>query len=123
MVRGVYAAHFYVLFLHRRECLDKREMTEAAISIISQLCLMSTQSKDLAYVTRLIAKLSEEAHEKLQRCCELFVNYKDILSNTERDIIESSVRRDINRERGVLDEDEDIDYDSEEMRYSKVILY
>ena len=98
-------------------------MTEAAISIISQLCHMVSQSKDQVYAKRLLAKLGEETQEKLQRCCELFLTYKEILSNTERDIIESSLRRDINRERGIIDEDEDdIDYDSEETRYLKVRL-
>lgn len=96
-------------------------MIEVAISIISQLCHMVSQSKEQIYPVRLFSKLSEEEHEKLQRCCELFLHYKDILSNTERDIIESSLRRDLNKERGAIDEDEDdIDYDSEEMRYAKV---
>ena len=100
---------------------EKRTMTEAVLSIVCQLCHIVPQSKNTIYTTRLTAKLTEEEYEKLQRCCELFLHYKEMLEGTERDIVESSLRRDINRERGLAAEDDDeLDYDSEEMRYSKV---
>jgi beta-catenin-like protein 1 len=97
----------------------KRELTEAAVSIISQLCHVVSQSKDAIFATRLFAKLAETEYEKLQRCSELFLQYWEVLQGAERDIVESSLRRDINRDRGNDDDDDYDDMDTSEARYAK----
>jgi hypothetical protein len=102
--------------LKRKGSGEKRNIEESAISIVAQLCtLLCAPVSEKHYAQRLLNKLAEKEHEKLERCAELHGKYTRALLRTEARLEEEGAAV---RERG--DEDEIEEFENEDTLYSKV---
>lgn len=82
--------------LKRKGTGEKRNLEESALSIVAQLITLLGQTAEKDYSARLLNKLVEREHEKLERCVELYGQYTRQLQHTEvqieatREALESS---------------------------------
>lgn len=97
----------------KKGALAKREIEEAVVAIVSQLCLQLFDSRERDCASRLLLKLTENDYEKLDRCSELFAKYSEQLKATEARIearrreLEASVDDEEELEELLEEEDED----------------
>ena len=65
---------------------SSQEIEETAIGLISQLVteVHDSLTDDACY--RLLIKFTENEREKLERCCELFIKYFNVLKETEKSL-------------------------------------
>ena len=75
----------------------KQELEQTAVSILSELssCLVLNPENESmrSILLRLMSKFSENEQEKLERCMDLYVKYKQEVKDTEQEI--ALLRRDI----------------------------
>ena len=65
---------------------DRRSLEENAVSIVAQLCTLLGDSQTHDYSPRLLSKLTEREHEKLERCVELLARCVRQLRRTDEQI-------------------------------------
>lgn len=68
---------------------EKRNFEESAISIISQLCTLLGTSQVNDYSARILFKLTDKEHEKLQYCVDLLLKYNKMLESTNEMIAQT----------------------------------
>ena len=110
--------------LKRKGSGEKRNLEESALSIVAQLCTQLSGVQRNDFSARLLNKLVEREHEKLERCVELFGKYSRALQHTE-DRLEQE-RQAIIDEAGGDEEDEEVmelleEFDDEDNIYSQVM--
>ena len=72
--------------LKRKGSGEKRNLEDSALSIVAQLCSLLCNTTTNDYPARLLNKLVERDHEKVDRCVELFGKYSRLLAHTEQQI-------------------------------------
>lgn len=72
--------------LKRKGTGEKRNLEESALSIVAQLVTLLGQCTEKDYAARLLNKLTEREHEKLERCVELYGQYRRQLGHTEQQL-------------------------------------
>jgi len=72
--------------LKRKGSGEKRNLEDSALSIVAQLVTQLGNSRVNDYQVRLLHKLKERDHEKVDRCVELFGKYSRLLAHTEEQI-------------------------------------
>ena len=72
--------------LKRKGSGEKRNLEDSALSIVAQLVTQLGNSSVNDYQVRLLHKLKERDHEKVDRCVELFGKYSRLLAHTEEQI-------------------------------------
>mmetsp|Transcript_8935 Transcript_8935/g.13414 ORF Transcript_8935/g.13414 Transcript_8935/m.13414 type:complete len:632 (+) Transcript_8935:47-1942(+) len=121
-------SHLFPLFMGRgfpSSCkkADRREMEEAVISTISQLCMQLHDCTEKRASQRLLSKFAESDYEKTERCVELFMKFAKVLAHTETELDHLILTLKARVSRGGMDAEdaaEELDMiDNDDARYLK----